>query len=170
MRAIMAVSRNGYFTVREHDDMRWTGKQDKAIFKHYTTKHGGVCLAGKATIALIPNHMLPDRRLICLNRRWRPLIETSIEFPNSCLLGGPTLILEALKQNLLTEILLCRVMKDIEPEAGAVSADSVYNLLHSERVAMAKPRELGEVTLLGFWPKIVRLPIKFPVYPRTVVV
>lgn len=170
MRAIMAVSRNGYFTVREHDDMRWTGGQDKAIFKRYTTKRGGVCLAGKATIALIPNQMLPDRRLIRLSRRWRPLIETSIEFPNSCLLGGPTLILEALEQNLLTEILLCRVMKDIEPEAGAVSADSVYSILHSDKVDMAKPIELGGVTLLKFRPKIVRLPIKFPVYSLTVVV
>ena len=94
MKAIFAESANGYLARNESDDMSWTGKQDKQMFKFLTTI-GGVCVCSKHTYSLLPNAMKQDtnRKFIVAERTGeKSLIELNKSYPNAYLIGGTTFL------------------------------------------------------------------------------
>jgi dihydrofolate reductase len=66
LKLIMAVSADGYLADGPDDDMSWTGKLDKLVFKLLTSV-GGPLGAGRRTFMSLPN--LPGRELVCLTSR-----------------------------------------------------------------------------------------------------
>lgn len=54
-------SANGYLAKSDSDNMLWTPKLDKKIFKLLTYACGGVCVCSKKTYDLLPYQMLNDK-------------------------------------------------------------------------------------------------------------
>lgn len=66
LKLIMAVSSDGVLSLGPSDDMSWTSKEDKQIFKLLTLTSGAVLGAGLTTYNLLPH--LPNREVIPLSR------------------------------------------------------------------------------------------------------
>lgn len=66
LKLIMAVSADGYLADGLDDDMSWTGRLDKLVFKLLTSV-GGPLGAGRRTFMSLPS--LPGRELVCLTSR-----------------------------------------------------------------------------------------------------
>jgi dihydrofolate reductase len=121
LKVIMAVSADGYVSRGPADDMRWTGKKDKAIFK-LLTMTGGELGVGRRTAAHMPPS-LPGRTLHVLSHsgavldgvRAPPmrLGEFVAKYPGAWLIGGQTIVLEALELGLVDEVHLCRLPVDV---------------------------------------------------------
>lgn len=110
LKLIMAVSADGYLCRGPDDRMGWTGTDDKRLFRLLTTLGGRVLLAGKTTAAMLPP--LPGRTVIPLTRERSgqegiTLEEAVMSYPDAWLIGGPTVALEALRQQLVDEVVLC---------------------------------------------------------------
>jgi dihydrofolate reductase len=97
MKLIMAVSADGYVARSDHDDMRWLGADDKALFRVLTSV-GGECFVGARSYALMPQHLV-GRTVRPLSRGsgGTPLEHLRYEaFSGSWLLGGQEVALKAL--------------------------------------------------------------------------
>lgn len=130
LKLILAVSADGFLATGPDDDMRWTGKTDKRVFRLLTSV-GAVCGAGRTTWEQMPK--LPGRRLVPLSRtaeksaiRLSPAssgmpADDSIQIeecmtlgrfahlhPEGWLIGGPTVAMEALGIGLVDQAFLCR--------------------------------------------------------------
>lgn len=53
MKLLMAVSKDGYVARHDHDDMRWLGESDKALFRVLTAT-GGRCWIGRRSASSMP--------------------------------------------------------------------------------------------------------------------
>lgn len=120
MKAILAVSADGYMSRCRDDTMDWLGPTDKAVFRILTSV-GGRLLASRNTLSLMPAH-LQGRTLTALSSRgyvsgesWGHLIDAEFVYPTAWLIGGPNLVLHALKENLLFEVHLCRSDRLADP-------------------------------------------------------
>lgn len=67
LKLIMAVSSDGVLSLGPSDDMTWTSKEDKQIFKLLTLSSGAVLGVGLTTYNILPH--LPNREVIPLSRR-----------------------------------------------------------------------------------------------------
>lgn len=137
LKLIMAVSADGFLARGPDDDMRWTGKTDKKLFRLLTSV-GAVCGAGTTTWRQMPE--LKGRRLVPISRQpgqamkptkplttgMLPALERFVSdstfiteplmtlgqfahsHPGAWLIGGPTVALEALDCNLVNQVYLCR--------------------------------------------------------------
>lgn len=139
MRLILASSRDGILACGPRDDMRWTGSDDKRVFR-LLTQVGGVLAAGRTTFEQMP--YLKGRRLRCLSRRpgmvrealpplsFRKADELAPQdlvyadatmtlgqfqhaHPDGWLIGGPTVAHEALDANLVSQVFMCRAPVDL---------------------------------------------------------
>lgn len=91
----MAHSSDGFVARGPEDDMSWTGSADKALFRLLTRAGSQVCGVGSNTYKLMPK--LPGRKLTQISRGPDGIsLEDLWRIPNSWLLGGQTLALEAL--------------------------------------------------------------------------
>lgn len=106
MRLLMAVSADGFLCRSDSDDMSWTGRMDKLVFRTLTGV-GGVCAAGRVTWNLMPR--LEGRQLIPLSRRNYTLHRFEDEHPDGWLLGGPSVAMAALQFGLVREFHRCLV-------------------------------------------------------------
>jgi dihydrofolate reductase len=112
MKLILACSFNGALCTGPKDNMRWTGGEDKRLFRLLTTTSGGVCLVGSATLGVMPRD-LPARKLVPLSRNPEEglLLEDAAEaYPDAWLLGGPSIARLAMEHDLVSEAILCRVL------------------------------------------------------------
>ena len=132
MRAIMAVSRDGYLARGPRDDMSWTGKADKAIFRLLTTLGGGQLGAGSRTYDAMPSPSLHGRQIHRLSRKPRSLDGRTLDLnwfqlahPNGWLIGGREIVLEALETGLLTEMVMCHLDRMAFPPPGIGLKDEV---------------------------------------------
>ena len=106
MKLLMAVSRDGFLATGPNDDMRWTGKMDKAIFKLLTLANDYPIFAGWKTAQMMPP--LHNRVVHPLSHAGMTLESAAENYPSGWLIGGPTIALEALKLGLITQAILCR--------------------------------------------------------------
>lgn len=122
LKLILAVSEDDFLARSLHDDMTWTGQQDKALFRLLTSV-GGVCGIGTRSAKMVKS--LPGRTLIPLSRQALPvnvverlfgdsgtqpmtLESFASRYPGGWLLGGPTVAMAALEKELVDEVYLCR--------------------------------------------------------------
>ncbi len=103
MRLLMAVSSDGFLCRGPTDDMTWTGRTDKLLFR-ILTGVGRVCAAGSTTRDLVRS--LPGRTLLGLSRDGYTLEDFAKEYPDGWLLGGPTVVVAALEVGLVSEVYL----------------------------------------------------------------
>jgi dihydrofolate reductase len=110
---ILAASADGFLAKGDADDMKWTGRADKALFKMLTTS-GGVLVGGRRTVEQMPP--LQYRTLLPLSRdtnRGMTLDQAHAMFnrdlQSAWLIGGPTVALEALKRGMVSRVYLNRV-------------------------------------------------------------
>lgn len=109
MQLVMAVSTDGYVAKSDHDDMSWTGRFDKNIFKLLT--YGKDIGLGAKTYDLMMDLKLPHRRLHRLSRERMSLPTFCKMFPAGVLVGGLTLAEAALDLGLLDSVILSHVPK-----------------------------------------------------------
>ena len=133
MRLILAVSKDGYLAREKNDRMDWLGSTDKAVFR-ILTGVGGKCAVGSETAECMPK-TLPGRELTVLSRRGVSLVEFANANPDGWLLGGPTLAMMALENDLLSEVHICRSDRKAFPDcmvAGAIG-DCVTRFLQANQ-------------------------------------
>ena len=108
MRLLMAVSADGFLARGPDDDMRWTGRLDKKVFR-LLTGVGGVCGAGSTTYDLMET-TLKGRTLFRLSRSGHDMgLRLFAEaHPSAWLIGGPTIAVEAFQRGLIDEVHLYR--------------------------------------------------------------
>lgn len=109
LKLIMAVSADGYVCSGPHDDMKWTGRDDKAVFS-LLTMVGGILGVGRTTRQTMPI-MLPGRSLVTLSTRPEFGMELgafAFKFPGQWLIGGQTIAMEALSIGLVDDVFLVR--------------------------------------------------------------
>lgn len=108
MRLVMGVSSDGYVSLGPGDRMEWLKGDDKLAFRLLTVAGSGVCGASARTLDLMPAH-LEGRRLVRITRS-NFCLEAFVQRhgPDCTLLGGQTLALYALEQNLVRSVHVCR--------------------------------------------------------------
>lgn len=137
LRAIMAVSADGFVCRGPEDDMRWTGSADKRLFREQTA--GCAIGAGTTTWETMRGLSLPDRTLVHITREPRDLwsggpteeLEMTLggfaeHYPDGWLIGGQTVLLSAIREGFVDRVLLSHV----ETELGDGVRDEVSLLLH----------------------------------------
>lgn len=108
MKLLLASSADGYLARGLEDDMKWTGKTDKAIFRLLTLSNDNdVLLAGSRTFDQMP--VLPGRRIERLSRgpNGISLAEADARWPSAWLIGGPEVSVAALRLGLVTRAFIC---------------------------------------------------------------
>lgn len=115
MKLLMAISSNGYAARGPVDDMKWTGPDDKAVFRLLTST-GDLLAASAQTVDQMP-HVLEGRgRLYALSRDFRKgvsLEDFASIGQNAWLLGGPSLGIYALKHGFVDRVFLSIVPTEI---------------------------------------------------------
>lgn len=113
LKVILARSLDGYLAASAGDDMRWTGPLDKRLFK-MLTHVGGVIGVGSNTARLMP--YIPGRTLVPLSRS-NPSLMTLGEFarrePNAWLAGGPSIVMDAWRRGLISEVHMVNVRRNV---------------------------------------------------------
>lgn len=105
---IMAVSQDGFVCRDDKDDMSWTGREDKAIFK--TVTHGRKLCCGKGTYDLLPLSM--KNVTMRLDREVLNLLMASNE--DCMLIGGQTVVMAALRYRFVRYVYLTKVNRNLE--------------------------------------------------------
>lgn len=106
MKLIMTVSLDGFVAKHDQDNMSWSGKDDKAIFKILTLVGGKQLCVSKKTYSLMPK--LVHRIVTPVSTKSGIDLRTFYHSnPDAWLLGGQTLALEALKLGYIDEMVLC---------------------------------------------------------------
>lgn len=169
MRAILAVSADGYLAKGQNDDMTWSGPTDKAIFRILTCT-GSLMAASRNTVRLMPSK-LPGRTLVALSSQgyvehesWGTLHEFSVAYPDAWLIGGPKLVMQALEAGMLHEVHLCRSLRQAlpEPEALPIEDEITPWLKSSSNKAEITPwfkntQTLVNDVLVEFWRPYVTI-------------
>lgn len=104
----MAVSADGFIAKGATDDMKWLGPHDKTAFKLLTLAGNGACGVSEKSARLMPPY-LEGRTIHKISREQLPLEFFAKRYgPDCSLLGGQTLALAALRQELVTSVHICR--------------------------------------------------------------
>lgn len=125
MRAIYAVSLDGFMARDHHDHMDWTGSLDKGLFR-VLTGVGGVVGVGSTTYDLMTRsqsggrRLFPGRRLVRITRG-RPregeesmsLSQFDSAFRDGWLAGGHELMKSALMNGCIDEMHVCMVPAEL---------------------------------------------------------
>lgn len=147
MKLLLASSADGYLCRDALDDMKWTGKLDKAIFKLLTLS-GEPLLAGTTTFNQMPQ--LQGRDLIQVSRGTgeNTLENLAQQFPNAWVIGGPTLARAALEKGLIDTAYISVVPEMLERGYHAVE---LYDYLPSQDYATQI--NIGDVVVWVYkWP------------------
>ncbi|UFK26695.1 dihydrofolate reductase [Roseobacter phage RDJL6] len=120
MKLVMAVSADGYLAREKNDKMNWLGATDKAVFR-ILTGVGGHCATSAKTAECMPK-TLQGRDLTVLSTKGMTLKTFAEWKPDGWLLGGPSLALQALELDLLTEVHICRSNRYAFPDCMAAGS------------------------------------------------
>lgn len=104
LRLIMARSADGFVARGPKDDMKWTGRVDKAVFKILTLQGDQKLAAGRVTFEQLPP--LPGRKVYCLSTRGQFTLddlEVASHKRDFCLIGGQTVALQALRRGMVQQ-------------------------------------------------------------------
>jgi dihydrofolate reductase len=107
------VSADGFVCRGPDDDMSWTCRQDKTLFRMVTTQ-ARVLGAGSVTYDIMHSSTvrLDNRLLVRLTRiddssAGLALSEFARRYPNGCVVGGQRLMRLAIESGLVTSLMLC---------------------------------------------------------------
>lgn len=117
MKFMAAISPDGYMARSKDDPMHWTPKIDKQLFQLISSLNNGVCFVSEQTMKNMPQN-LPGRTLIPISRQGLTLQLAEKMFPNSLLIGGPTLLRAANQLNLIDELIINQVNTKLSPFYG----------------------------------------------------
>lgn len=141
MKLILGMSKDGYFSRCENDDMSWLGSTDKAVFKLLTLSNDGQCGVSYKTAECMPK-TLPGRDLYILSTKgrvpfesWGTLDDFHHKFPNGWLLGGPTLAKIALTSEIdyIDEVFICESTANAFPHNNeAIRAFDIIKILDTD--------------------------------------
>jgi dihydrofolate reductase len=145
MKFIAAISPDGYMAQGANDNMSWTPKIDKKIFQLISSLNNGICFVSEQTMKNMPQN-LPGRTLIPLSRKGLTLQLAEKMFPNSLLIGGPTLLRAANQLNLIDELIINQVnylkpFRDI-PEEYRFPFEELQHIITNKIISI----EFGDVT------------------------
>ena len=104
MKAIFVESKNGYLAKGPEDNMLWTPKLDKQLFKLLSCAFGGVCVCSAHTYGLLPNKMKWDEHrqfIIAEKSGLNTLYNLNKAYPNAILIGGPVFLKAAYKAKVI---------------------------------------------------------------------
>jgi dihydrofolate reductase len=148
---LLAVSADGFLAKGPDDDMRWTGAQDKFLFKLLTTAGDDrTMLVGHKTAAAMPA-ILPHRRLVPLSRDLRKglnLDTAADRWPDAWLIGGPTVALAALQRGLVDRAYICRNIVSI---FGGIPFAPLEEFLPERKIWLQDPVAENGVKLQVYW-------------------
>lgn len=117
MKAIFVESYNGYLAKGPEDDMKWTPKLDKQLFRLLTCAFGGVCVCSRHTYSLLPDIMKLDenRTFIVAERAGiNSLYNLNKRFPNAVLVGGPAFLKAAYKAKVIDTFIVTTINATIK--------------------------------------------------------
>ena len=152
MKALYATSFNGYMAKGPDDDMSWTGKVDKQLFKLITTV-AQVCVISKNLSNMLPDKVLkdPNRKFIICDKDVdeRNLRKCNFWYSDAILLGGPLFIKEALKEDVIDMVIEC-VVQDV------IFANTRYEKPKLEEYGfkVSYTLDLGNELKVNIWGKI----------------
>lgn len=122
MKAIFAESLNGYLAKGPNDDMSWTPKLDKKLFKLLSIVLGGVYFCSRHTFNLLPKKMTsdPNRHFEVVDRQysdedWKRAGQV---FKNAIILGGPTFLKVVYDKGLIDTFIITTTLKTIQGQPG----------------------------------------------------
>lgn len=102
------------------DDMRWTPRMDKQIFRLLAAVSGDVYVCSKNTYALLPSAMRGDvqrRFYVAARDGENSLINLGANFPNAILMGGPAFLRAAYDMNLIDTFVVTTLDMSIDGDA-----------------------------------------------------
>lgn len=112
--------------------MRWLGPIDKQVFRMLTCVGGGVLVTSNRTAELMPKQ-LEGRRIEVVSRTTgKTLSNAAAVWPNAWLVGGQSLALSALNDDLLSEVHLCHSDRHAFPQPGHGQRDVLTQWLAAE--------------------------------------
>lgn len=123
MKLLLAVSGDGFLAKGPDDDMKWTGPEDKAVFKLLTQTSNKPLLAGSTTHKLLPD--LKGRVVFPISRSYLTLDAAAVAYKDSWLIGGQTVALAALEKGYLDEVVLC--MNNAKLGEGVQCHTKIFN-------------------------------------------
>ncbi len=107
MKLLLAASADGFLCKGLDDDMKWTGPNDKAVFKLLTLADGMPLLAGSRTKKMLPT--LPHRKVFGISHiGGMNLEQAQLTFPDSYLIGGPTIAMAAIEAGFIHHTVICQ--------------------------------------------------------------
>ncbi len=152
---IMAMSKDHYFGKKNLDDMSWTGRTDKLIFKALTFYENTTLLCGPNTAELLPT--LPKRRIKVIRKSRAGFYDTlnelyeEVSFKNlgkrksglegAKLIGGPTLVQAAIEADLVRNAYITVIDKELKSGIGRELSYLHFDFCHYEEL------EFGSVKL-----------------------
>lgn len=131
MTLLMAMSADQFLARGVNDDMSWTGPVDKYGFKLLTlSEPSKVICVGAQTFDQLPT--LHHRTVIKLTRGLGgySLYRMKGAYPDSWLIGGPTVAMEALRMGLVNRAILNEIT-DVELTVG-ISAQPLLDELYAQ--------------------------------------
>jgi dihydrofolate reductase len=146
MKFICAISPDGYMAQGPNDNMSWTPKIDKKIFQLISSLNNGICFVSEQTMKNMPQNLI-GRTLIPISRKGLTLQLAEKMFPNSLLIGGPTLLRAANQLNLIDELIINQVNTSLQPFIG-VSEEYRFPFEELQHIITNKiiSIEFGDVT------------------------
>lgn len=136
MKLLLAVSSDCFVARGPEDDMKWTDRHDKSVFKLLTTVGNPILCAGYNTYRQLPK--LPGREVIPLSRyssRGLTLEQFHHEYVGGpisrdiILIGGQTVALEAMDNDMIHEVILC-MSTNVKLENGIRCDRRIFNFGH----------------------------------------
>ena len=151
LKAIVAISKDGYFARESEDKMNWLGPVDKQVFRILTASTARLGVGTKS--AQFMPKKLEGRKLYKLSRftacnlNWFWTLANKKQ--GAWLIGGQQLILAAIKEELLTEIHICRSSRFAFPKAGEGIRDALTEVLVEDKrwVKRMETKVGGEVSV-----------------------
>jgi dihydrofolate reductase len=107
MKMVLVQSADGFLARDEEDDMAWSGREDKAVFRLLTLFDGELLFAGRKTYDLLP--ALKGRTVMCISRDDLTMDLAARKFPNGVIIGGPSVATYALAKKLVTQFAFIKV-------------------------------------------------------------
>lgn len=144
MKAIFVESSNGYLATGPDDNMMWTPRLDKQLFKLLSCAFGGICVCSRHTYELLPAKMRYDenRNFIIAERAGaKSLYNLNKIYPNAVLVGGPT-FLKAAYQAKVIDTFIVTTLNDRIANSAKYENPFIDILLQSEMLCEIKFKEL----------------------------
>lgn len=122
MKAILAVSEDGYVARGPSDDMKWTGSLDKGFFKMYTMQKDAILLAGTTTYKSLPT--LEGRTILPVDRKSFPYYVKNRNKENYICIGGWKFFTELYYKAAINEIVVSYI-KNVQ--LNSINEYNIFN-------------------------------------------